>query len=136
MLEELMQLIQQHGQEAVTQNSAVPDEHNEAVMQEAQSAITNGLQQLATSGQLNQVAQAVQNGQAVDQSHPAVQEIAGNFINNITQKFGINSAAASSIAASLIPSVMGKILGGQQSQQSGSGFNLGGLLSSLTGGKL
>ena len=34
MFEQLTQLVQQFGDDAVVKNSAIPNEHNEAVMQE------------------------------------------------------------------------------------------------------
>jgi len=132
MLEQLMQLIQQHGQQSVVENNAVPNEHNEAVMQEAQSSITAGLQQLATSGGLSQLTQMLQGGQA-DASHPAVQQISGNFAQNIAQKFGINGQEAGNIASSIIPNVLGKIFN-QGGTGSSGGFDIGGLLQSFTGG--
>jgi hypothetical protein len=132
MLEQLMQLIQQHGQQSVVENSAVPNEHNDAVMQEAQSSITTGLQQLAANGNISQLTQMMQ-GDQVHPDNPAVQQISGNFIQNITQKFGINSQAASTIAASLIPNVLSKIFNRGNTGGTG-GFDIGGLLQSITGG--
>jgi len=131
MLEQLMQLIQQHSQQSVVENTAVPNEHNEAVMQEAQSSITAGLQQLAAGGGLSQITQMLQGGQA-DASHPAVQQISGNFAQNIAQKFGINSQEATNIASSIIPNVLGRLF--NRSNTGSGGFDLGGLLQSLTGG--
>jgi hypothetical protein len=132
MLEQLMQLIQQQGQQSVVENPAVPNEQNEAVMQEAQSSITAGLQQMAANGNISQLTQMMQGGQ-VHTDNPAVQQISGNFIQNITQKFGINSQAASSIAASIIPNVLSRILNRNNAGSQG-GFDIGGLLQSLTGG--
>jgi hypothetical protein len=62
MLDQLMQLIQQSGQQAVVENTEVPNENNEAIMQEAQSSIASGLQGLASTGELENVMAAVQNG--------------------------------------------------------------------------
>jgi ribosome assembly protein YihI (activator of Der GTPase) len=132
MLEQLQQIVQQFSQQAVVENQAVPNEQNQAVMDEAQNTIVNGLQNLAQSGQLNNLAEQVQAGQAVDTNHPAVQQLSGNLAGNLMQKFGLNNGAATGIASSLIPMVLGKILG-NKSQGAGA-FDLGGLLSSLGGG--
>lgn len=130
MFEQLMQMIQGAGKQSVVENTEVPNEHNEAIMQEAHNAIANGLQQVAASGDVNQFAQ---NPQALA-DHPAMQNVSGNFMGSIMQKFGLSQGAASGIAASLIPMVMSKITSGQQAgAQGGGGFNLGGLLSSFTG---
>jgi len=136
MLDQLFQMIQQSSQQAVVENTDVPNEHNEAVMQEAQNSIVNGLSSLASSGQINSLLESARSGQVLNSSDPAVQQISNNFMGNIMQKFGISNKAAATIAASVIPMVLGKMMNkGQQAQGNTSGgFDLGGLLSSLTGG--
>ena len=44
MFEQLTQLVQQFGNDAVVRNDAIPNEQNEAVMNEASSSIISGLQ--------------------------------------------------------------------------------------------
>ncbi|WP_118952731.1 hypothetical protein [Taibaiella helva] len=134
MLEQLMQMIQQSGQSSVIDNAEVPNEHNDAILNEAQQSITSGLQGLADTGELNTVMEAAQNGQSVEQL-PAVQNISNNFMGSIMEKFNLNKGTAAMIASAVIPMVLSKIMnrGGQQSG-GGGGFDLGGLLSSLTGG--
>ncbi|WP_298300353.1 DUF937 domain-containing protein [Hydrotalea sp.] len=140
MFEQIMQLVQQHAQEAVVNNPEVPNENNEAVMQEAGSSITNGLQNLLSGGELNALFQ----GGSVASGNPALQNISGNFISSITQKFGISSEAASGIAASAIPNVinsiqnMGNSSGGMQqvlSNLTSGNANLGSIANSI-GSKL
>jgi hypothetical protein len=133
MLEQLSQLINQFGQSAVVENSAVPNEHNAGVMQEAQSAIVNGLQGLAAQGNTSQLAKMLQNPQAINAEHPAVQNIAGSFLNNITEKFGINKETATQIASSIIPSVLSKFAT-KANDPNDSSINLTNILGSLTGG--
>jgi hypothetical protein len=50
MFEEIMQLVKKHAQDAVVNNPAVPNENNEAVIQEAGSSIVNELKNLFNSG--------------------------------------------------------------------------------------
>jgi hypothetical protein len=130
MLDELFNLIRQNGQQSVIDNDAVPNEHNSAVMQEAQNSILNGLSGLNDPGQLSSLLEAVQGGQAG--SNPAVQRITNNFMGNITEKFGINAGTAASIASTLIPVVLSQLA--RRGSQGGGGLDLGGLLGSLTGG--
>lgn len=133
MLDQLMQLIQQNGQQSIVNNPDVPNEHNEAVMQEAGNTIFSGLQNMISAGGTDQLQQMFQNGQTPDANHPAVQQISGNFAQNIMQKFGINGQAATQLASSLIPSILGKM--SQQGQSTpGSGFNFSNILQSLQGG--
>lgn len=132
MFDQLMQMIQQQGQQAVVENKEVPDEHNEAVMNEAQHSITSGLQGLAETGDLNQLMESSPHPEALA-GNPAVQNISDNFMGNIMNKFGLSKEAAAGIAGSLIPSILGKVIGGNKQGGTG-GFDLGGLLSSLTAG--
>lgn len=137
MLDQLFQMIQQSSQQAVVENTDVPNEHNEAVMQEAQNSIISGLSNLSSSGQISNLLESAGSGQGLDNANPAVQQISNNFMGSIMEKFGISNKAAASIAATVIPMVLGKIMnkGQQQGQAStGGGFDLGGLLSSITGG--
>lgn len=107
MLEELMNIIQNKGQDAVVQNPAVPNEHNEAVLQSAGGSIMDTIKGMIANGQGDQVTQLAGNP-----SHPATQQMQQNFADNIMQKFGINGGAAKDIAASLIPSVLAQLKGG------------------------
>lgn len=108
MLDILKSLIQEQGQSAVVQNNEVPNEHNDAVIQEAEHSIFSGLQQMAKDDpqQLQQLVDA--DGDGI-QDNPAVNNVANNFAGNITSKFGIPSGAAKSLAMMLIPIVLGKL---------------------------
>lgn len=132
MLDQLIQMIQQSGQQSVVENNEVPNEHNEAVMAEAQNSIISGLNNAASTGEINSLMESVQSGQA--NSNPAVQQISNNFMGSIMEKFGINSSTAASIASSIIPMVIGKMMNKGAQGNAGGGFDLGGLLASLTGG--
>lgn len=133
MIDQLMQLIQQSGQQSVVENNEVPNENNDAILNEAQQSIASGLQGLASTGELNTLMGSAQNPQQVA-AHPVVQNISNNFMGSIMEKFGLSKGTAATIAASIIPMVMGKMMNKGGGQQGGSGFDLGGLLSSLTGG--
>lgn len=133
MLEQLTQLIQQFGQSAVVENNAVPNEQNQGVMQEAQNAIINGLQGMATQGNASQLTEMLQNPGAINESHPAVQNITNNFLGGITEKFGINKESATQIASSLIPMVLSQ-MAKKTNDPNDKSFDLSNILGSLTGG--
>jgi len=130
MFEQLMQMIQQGGQQSVVDNIEVPNEHNEAILNEAQQSITSGLQGLASTGELNSLMDNNDPQQVA--AHPAVQNISNNFMGSIMDKFGLSKGTAATIAASIIPMVLSKIT--NKGGQAGGGFDLGSILSSITGG--
>ena len=109
MLEQLMDLIKQHSQEAVVNNPDVPNEQNTAVMQETGSTIMNTLQSLLAGGKANEVMSLFSNKSGDVSNHPVTQNISGNLISNLMSKFGLNGQQAGGIVASLLPTVLGKL---------------------------
>jgi hypothetical protein len=134
MVNQLFNLVKENAGDAVVSNPAVPDEHNEGVMQEAVSAITGGLQKELAGGGFQNVLKTLGGSGGAVESNPVVNNISGNFIDNITRKFGINGATAKTIAASLIPMVMSKLIHKTNDPDDNS-FGLDDIFSSLTGGK-
>ncbi len=55
MLEQLLNLVKEQAGNAVVNNPAVPNEHNDGVIAEATSSITGGLQQELANGGLQNV---------------------------------------------------------------------------------
>jgi hypothetical protein len=129
MWEQITQFIEQTTQQSVINNPAVPNEHNQAVIAEAQHAVTEKISGLAASGQAEEAAKMLQSPNS-----PAAQQVQNNFANNIMQKFGIDGAAASGIASSLIPSIMNAIRG--QAGNGAGGIDIQGLLQSFGNGNL
>ncbi|MEZ4904701.1 MAG: hypothetical protein R2822_24610 [Spirosomataceae bacterium] len=52
MLEQLMGLIQDHSQEAIVKNPAIPNQHNNDAMQTILQSVMGGLQNEAQGGNL------------------------------------------------------------------------------------
>lgn len=127
MLEQLQSLIRETGLSSVVQNRDVPDEHNEAVMQEAQHSILSGLQHM----DMSQISQLIQQGGAAGSSEAAT-GMTSRFAGNIAEKFGINANIAQTIGASLIPSVLGKFFN-KANDPNDNSLNLQDILGSLTG---
>jgi hypothetical protein len=138
MFEQLLQMVTSHGQEAVVQNPAVPNEHNEAVLHETTNSITSTLQGLLGGGG-NGAAQVLnlfspQNANADLGNHPVSQAISGNLVSSLMSKFGIGGQQAGGIASMLIPMVLSKLVGGANSNAGGGGLNVASIFNSLSGG--
>ena len=110
MFEQLTQLVQQFGQEAIVNNNAVPNEHNEAVMNEAESSIFSSLQKMASEGGVEKLAGLLQGNNAQNPSNPAVQQITQQLTGSLGEKFGLNNSAAAGVAGSLIPKILGGLV--------------------------
>lgn len=114
MLDQLLGLIQQNSQEAIVQNPAVPNEHNEDVMQTLLGSVTGGLQEHAQSGNMPEIMGllAGKSGTAGGglMNNPIVASIATNAISAIMRKFGMSQGTAGGIVSSVLPGVIGGMI--------------------------
>jgi hypothetical protein len=149
MLHQIISLIREHADETIINNPDVPNEHNEAVVAEAGNSITGTLQSMLAGGQAKDVLSLFNTTPENLNSNPAVQQVSGNFMSGIMEKFGISSSQAMSIASGLMPMVLGKLVSrtnnpadngfqiqdifNQLSNNKTSGINISGLLTKFGG---
>ncbi|KVV16052.1 hypothetical protein [Flavobacterium sp. TAB 87] len=132
MLEQLAQIVQYFGNDAVVQNDAIPNEQNQAVLQETGNSIFYSLQKMASEGDLSQLAALLQ-GNNISSANPAVQEITNNVSGSLTEKFGLSSSAAIGAASSMIPQILGSLMG-KANDKNDSSFNISDIIAALTSG--
>lgn len=139
MLEQLMGLIQEHSQEAVVKNPAVPNQQNEDVMQTVLGSIMGGFQQEAQSGNVSGL-MGLLSGKAGGQANsglmnnPIVGNIASTAIRSIMEKFGLSNSVASGIVASVLPGVLGSLIS-KISNPADNSIDFNGILGGLLGGQ-
>ncbi|WP_264523442.1 hypothetical protein [Flavobacterium sp. N502536] len=132
MFEQLTQLVQQYGGDAVVNNSAVPNEHNEAVIQETSSSIFSGLQKIASEGGAEQLAGLFNGTSKLDSSNPVVQQITQQLSGSLGEKFGLSSADSAGVASSMIPQVLSSLVN-KAKDPNDSSFNISDIISSISG---
>ncbi|WP_264564980.1 DUF937 domain-containing protein [Flavobacterium sp. N3904] len=132
MFEQLTQLVQQFGQEAVVNNNAIPNENNEAVMEEAGNSIFSSLQKMASDGGVEKLAGLLQGNNAQNPSNPAVQQITEQLTGSLGEKFGLNSTAAAGVANSMIPKILGGLV--NKTNDPNDSFQLTDLIGAISGG--
>lgn len=130
MLENLNELVRENVQDAVVNNSDVPNEHNEAVIQAASGSIFDTLKDQLTSGNIGALTD-IFNGNKAEGSVVA-QQASGSFTEKLSG-LGINAETAKGIAASVIPSILGKLTQ-KTADPNDSSFNIKDILGSLAGG--
>ncbi len=133
MFEQLTQLVQQFGKDAVVKNDAVPNEQNEAVMQEASNSIVDGLKNMAAQGNLSDLSSLFQGNNASNISNPVVQKLTEKLTGNLGEKFGLSSDAAAGVAGSLIPKVLGSLVGNAKDPNH-KGFEVADIVNAISGG--
>lgn len=110
MFETLMNLVQQHAGQSVITNPAIPNEQNENVMQTVTSSILSGLGQQAQGGNLGNLLGMVVNGGNNVENNPVTGGVQQHVEQNLIEKLGISPQVAMSVAASLVPMVLGKLM--------------------------
>lgn len=136
MLDQLLSMVKEMGQEQVVNNPEVPNEMNETVMASASESVLGVLQQAVAGGNAQSLMQMFQ-GQSDDEvmANPLAQQAQSGFLDNITSKLGIDSKTASGLAATFIPMIINNLVKRTNSTApQDSGFSLEGLIGSFTGG--
>jgi hypothetical protein len=132
MLDQLTNLVKQYAGDAVVNNPAVPNEKNDAVINEASNSIADGLQNAFSSGNAQDILNMFSGKQDVANS-PVTQNISGGVIQNLMDKFGLDQSAASGVANNLVPNVMQGMVN-KTNDPNDSSFDIQGIFNNLSGG--
>lgn len=132
MFEQLTQLVQQYGGNAVVNNTAIPNEHNEAVISETSTSIFAGLQKIASEGGGEQLAGLFNGSSPIDSSNPVVQQITQQLTGSLGEKFGLSSADSSGVASSMIPQILNSLVN-KAKDPNDSSFQITDIISSISG---
>ncbi|MBS1916264.1 MAG: hypothetical protein JST87_08295 [Bacteroidetes bacterium] len=134
MLENLIDLIKQHAGNAIINNPAIPNSQNDAAVSEAGNSIIDSLKNMISQGSGHDVLSLLQGQGGNIASNPAVQNITGNFVQSLMNKFGLDQNAANGVAGSLIPNVIQSLVH-KTNDPTDNSFNLEGIVGHLTGGQ-
>lgn len=129
MLENLIQLVRENAGEAIINNSAIPNEKNEAAVETAASSIFDQLKGQLNQGGLESITNLFQGGGSTE----LINNISSGTAGDLMKKFGLDSNAAGGIVEKLIPVVMDKFVK-KTNDPNDSSFDLQGIIGSLTGG--
>ncbi len=133
MLDNLLDLIRQNAGSSIINNPAIPNEHNDAAISAAGNSIMSGLQNMMSSGNIQDVVNLFNHTGGNIASTPAAQQISGGFIQNLMSQFGLNQSAASGVASSLIPQVLQNLVH-QTNDPNNSSFNIQSINGQIAGG--
>ena len=133
MLENLTNLVKQYAGDSIINNPAIPNEKNNEAIEDASGSIMDGLKNVISGGNLDSLTGLFNGGGATVANSPVSQKIQSGFVQNLMQKFGLDQSKAGSIAASLIPAVLEKLVN-KTNDPNDKSFDLPGIISNLTGG--
>lgn len=134
MIEQLFNLIKEESQNEIINNPAIPNEFNDQAVGLATESVFSGLQSHLANGGLQDVLGMFAGGQAGPSTSNALMGgMTDNFVKGMMSKFGIDSPMAQTIAASVIPMVIGKLVS-RTNDPANNGFDINGIIGSLIGG--
>lgn len=105
-----MNLVRQQSGDAIVNNPAIPNEHNNTAMEAVTSGIFGGLQQQAQGGGIGNLLSMVMGQGGNVQDSPVTAGVQQHVQQNLMERLGISPAVAMSIAGSLVPMVLGKLM--------------------------
>ena len=110
MFETLMNLVQQNAGAAITNNPAIPNEHNNSAMETVVQSMMSGLGQQAQGGGLGNLLGMVVNGGGNVHDNPVTQGVQQHVEQSLMEKLGISPGVAMSVAGALVPVVLSKLM--------------------------
>ncbi len=134
MIENLLNLVTQNAGQAIIQNPAIPNEQNQAAIQNVTNSIVSGLQGQLQQGNAQQLIGMLAGKQGL-QGNPIVNTISQGAIGNLMNQFGIQNQQAQQIVSSLLPVVMQQLVQ-KTNDPRDSSFDLNGIVSGLSGGQV
>ena len=149
MLDQLINLVEQHAGSAIINNPAIPNQFNQAAIKEVAQQIFTGLQNHATSGNLQQLTSLFQSGTASVGTNPIVSQLISSVAGSVTSKYNVSPQEAKIMASNLLPTVINQLVtktnnpsdpsfdlsSMMQTFTGSSNFDVAGMLSRLTGGQ-
>lgn len=144
MLEQLLNIVKQFGENSVVNNPDVPNEHNQGVLQDATKTIASGFQNILAGGGFQNILDLFKGNSQQQQGasgsgigglikNPIVTMMIGYFISKLVNKYKMSPASASGVANSLIPDALNGLIS-QVNDPSNPDATLDNLVGSLTGG--
>lgn len=133
MFEQLNKLVQEFGNESVVKNNAIPNEQNEAVMNEASNSILSGLQKMVSEGGVEQLADLFNRNNAQTDSNPIAQQLTEQLTGKLGAKFGLSNEVASGVAGGMIPKILASLIG-KAKDPNDSSLNISDLVNAISGG--
>lgn len=131
MLENLLNLVKEYSGDAIVNNPAIPNEHNDSAISTVSTTIFDSLKSIMGNGGISDITNLF-NGSNQTGGSGLTAGIIGNVVTNLMNKFGISSEHAKDIANQIIPKVLGSLVS-KTNDPNDSSFDLSSILQSLSG---
>lgn len=132
MLESITDLVKEHAGDLLG-NSGIPADKKTEVAEDASSSIVSGLKSAVAGGNFDGLMGLFNGGANAASANPVTHNIQAGFIQNLTQKYGLDQGKASGIASAIIPLVIQKLVH-RTNDPNDKKFDLQDIIGNLTGG--
>jgi len=129
MFDNLLQLVKEHSGNLLGNDSSIPEEHKEGIMQTATAGIMDHLKGLMSGGGIDKLKEMFTGGDIAN--HPEVSNMTENVASDIAGKYGISQEQAKDVVSKVVPNVMTN-LAAKTNDPNDHSFNLQEMLGSLT----
>lgn len=146
MLDQLLNIVKQFGQDSVVNNPDVPEDQNQNVMADASKTIANGFQNILAGGGFQNILDLFKGGGGSSSAqagtgggigsllkNPIVSMMIGYFVSKLIGKYKMSPSSASNVANSLIPNALNGLIQ-KVNDPNDNDSTLDNLIGSLTGG--
>lgn len=132
MLDKIIDLIRNNAGSAVINNPSIPNEKNDAAIQQGGSSIMDTLKDALANGRLNDVLGYFKN--KGEGNNEIVREATDRYSRDLQSTAGLNERDARDVASKVIPPSMGQ-LANKTVDPSDNSFNIQDIFNQLSGGK-
>jgi len=132
MFNNLLDLVKNQAGNAIINNPAILNEHNDAAIEVASSSIFNTLKNAIAEGNLNSVIGMFIASAVNTNTLPLVGVMQNNMVQNLVHQFGLDQSQAGNIASGLLPNVLQNLIH-KTNDPNDDSFNIQSIVSSLTG---
>ena len=133
MFDQLLQLIKDHTTDALALNTDITSDQKDIASQEATNSILETLKEKVSQGDLSGIT-SLFNGETSSGSSIAIAAIE-NLTGRLSEKLGISTEQAQSVAESLMPGILEKFAA-KANDPNDSSFNMETMVSQFTGSSL
>ena len=109
MIENLTQLVRENSTDAIIANPAMPNEFNNAAIEQVSQTIIDSLRCQIIGGQLKEVLSIFEKKSQL-RTHIVLHDLNNCVINDLISKFGISYKSAADVAAKILFPVIDKLI--------------------------
>ena len=131
MLDSIINLVKSEVSDIITNKTDIPEDKKSDVVSTTTESLLHGLKSIMTPDNLTGITSLFGGGDMMN--HNLTNDLQSSVTSSLTQKTGLSSSTASSIAAIVIPAIL-SLFKNKIDDDNEPGFNLDSLLKSFTSG--